>query len=338
MRRTHIIHLLAAALLAATLMPGCNKNEEDEVLPSLDGYIYTVVYPYLRQMPPEHDESVPGIRILGVTHPEGGEIGYYWKISPTMEKYDTLDAGSNLISFDRMIEKLGGTLTEPGEYSLVSCAYAKGYYSTSQTLTFYIVDPAIKGGSISGTELLPDIEGEVEEVIDDRDTRENKYFTVSQEGLEWMRNNLAWTGAGIPLYDCEVMSYPVGRFYTWEEAQTACPSGWRLPTAAEWDALGNVAGDLMCNALFFDNPMWEYWPEVKITNSKKMSIIPSGYAVKGDYNAFTGFKEYAAFWTADADPDDASKAQYRYINVNRPEIYKASADKATFCASVRCVK
>lgn len=77
MRRTHIIHLLAAALLAATLMPGCKKNEEDEVLPSLDGYIYTVVYPYLRQMPPEHDESVPGIRILGVTHPEGGEIGYY---------------------------------------------------------------------------------------------------------------------------------------------------------------------------------------------------------------------------------------------------------------------
>ncbi|MBR5699642.1 MAG: hypothetical protein IKX37_00955 [Bacteroidales bacterium] len=336
MRRTHIIHLLAAALLAATLMPGCKKNEEDEVLPSLDGYIYTVVYPYLRQMPPEHDESVPGIRILGVTHPEGGEIGYYWKIYPTMEKYDTLDAGSNLISFDRMIEKLGGTLTEPGEYSLVSCAYAKGYYSTSQTLTFYIVDPAING-SLTATGLLIGIDGG-DTVTDVRDSKENKYYTMPSGGIQWMRNNLAWTGAGIPLYDCEVMSYPFGRFYTWEEAQTACPEGWRLPSAAEWDAFGDVAGDLMCNARFFDEPMWEYWPQVKITNSKLTSVVPSGYAVKGDYNAFTGFKEYAAFWTADADPEDASMAQYRYINVNHPEIYKASADKATFCASVRCVK
>jgi uncharacterized protein (TIGR02145 family) len=317
-------------------MPGCNKNEEDEVLPSLDGYIYTVVYPYLRQMPPEHDESVPGIRIEGVTHPEGGEIGYYWKISPTMEKYDTLDAGSNLISFDRMLEKLGGTLTEPGEYTLISCAYAKGYYSTSQALTFYIVDPAVNG-SLTATGLLIGIDGS-DTVTDVRDSKENKYYTMPSGGIQWMRNNLAWTGAGIPLYDCEVMSYPFGRFYTWEEAQTACPEGWRLPSAAEWDAFGDVAGDLMCNARFFDEPMWEYWPQVKITNSKLTSVVPSGYAVKGDYNSFTGFKEYAAFWTADADPEDASMAQYRYINVNHPEIYKASADKATFCASVRCVK
>jgi uncharacterized protein (TIGR02145 family) len=336
MRKTHIIRFLSAALLAAMLMPGCKKKNKDEVLPSLKGNIYTVVYPYLREMPFPHDESVTGIRIRGVTHPDGGDIGYSWRVSPTMTKSDTLDAGTDLIPFDRMIDKLGGTLTEPGVYTLVTSAFSKGYYGQSQELTFHIVDPAING-SLTGTALLAGIPGGTM-VTDSRDTKENTYYTVPLEGLDWWRNNLAWTGAGIPLYDCEVMSYPVGRFYTWEEAQTACPDGWRLPTAAEWDSLGDVAGDLMCNARFFDKAMWEYWPEVRITNAKMMSVIPSGYAVRGDYNQFTGFKNFAAFWTADSDPEDASMAQYRYINVNRPEIFKASADKNTFCASVRCVR
>ena len=98
----------------------------------------------------------------------------------------------------------------------------------------------------------------------------------------------------------------------------------------------SVAGLVVLH--FFDEPLWEYWPQVKITNNKWLSAIPSGYAVKGDYYQFSGFMQYAAFWTADSDPADATKALYRYINVNQPEVYTASADKATFAASVRCVK
>ena len=84
--------------------------------------------------------------------------------------------------------------------------------------------------------------------------------------------------------------------------------------------------------------MWEYWPQVKITDAYGLAVIPAGYAVRGDYTQFFGLLEYAAFWTATSDPEDNTMAICRYINVNEPEVYVDSRHKASFGASVRCVQ
>ena len=326
MKRKTLIHLLAAGLLATALLPGCKKDEETEVLPSLEGSLYFVMKPYLRA-----GDDVT-LKPLGLTHPDGKGIGYAWLVtSIDATKRDTTKKENEDVSPDKHF-----TIAEDiaGLYSVTCTAFADGYYSSSSTRNFYVVDPLL-GKSITGT----GISEEDEHITSDAERAgEGDYYTVSTGGLTWMRNNLANTSCGAPYADCEVMSYPLGRFYTWEEARTACPEGWRLPTDSEWAALGDVSGDLMADAYIFDEKLWEYWPQVKITNSTGMGIIPAGYAVLSEHNQFSGLCDYAAFWTADSDPDDAGKALYRYINVNDPVVFTGSADKASFGASVRCVK
>ena len=326
MNRKTLIHLLAACLLVVTFLSGCKKKDETEVLPSLDGSLYFVMKPYLRV----GDEVT--LKPLGLTHPDGKGIGYYWIItSIDPEKRDTTKKENENVSPDKHFT-IGEDLS--GLYLATCSAYASGYYSTTNSVKFYVVNPLL-GKSITGTGIS---EEDAHITSDAERAGEGDYYTISIGGLTWMRNNLANTSCGAPYADCEVMSYPLGRFYTWEEAQTACPEGWRLPTDSEWASLGTVAGDLMADAYLFEEKLWEYWPQVKITNSTGMGIIPAGYAVISDHSQFSGLCDYAAFWTADSDPHDAEKALYRYINVNDPVVFTGSADKKSFGASVRCVK
>ena len=317
--------MLAALAAMALLAPGCKKKSEDEVLPSLDGALYFQIKPYVRA------GDVITLTADGLEHPDGKGIGYWWKITAIGDQKDTV----KLEDEDKVPVK---TFTVPddktGLFSASCGAFAKGYYSTTAERSFYIVDPKIQQ-LITGTGIEP----EDAHVTDPAERAgEGDYYTVEAGGLTWMRNNLASTASGSALFDCEVMSYPLGRFYTWNEAQTACPEGWRLPTDAEWGALGTDAGTLMTDAYFNGEKMWEYWPQVKITNSTGLSVIPAGYAVLGDYNQFYGMLEYAAFWTATSDPADDTMALCRYINVNEAELFVDARDKASFGASVRCVK
>ena len=61
------------------------------------------------------------------------------------------------------------------------------------------------------------------------------YKTQEINGLMWMLDNLqfktdsSWCQKNDPK-SCE----KYGRLYTWEDAMSACPDGWRLPTQAEW--------------------------------------------------------------------------------------------------------
>ena len=157
-----------------------------------------------------------------------------------------------------------------------------------------------------------------------------------------------------------------GRYYSYEEAVTACPEGWTLPTSEDWDALvkaaeemkgsKTVAAALMANADFNDTRMWEYWPEIgDITNESGISMIPVGYAMLGqkDANAdntdpnleftyptasFKGYKEYAVFWTADKVDGEEGMAYYKYFINKLPDLMTGKADMGTFGASVRCVR
>ena len=152
--------------------------------------------------------------------------------------------------------------------------------------------------------------------------------------------------------DCPAMQNILGSYYTWEEAQTACPEGWRLPSEEDWVALLKTcgapaelesmqdspsgAGALMVKATFNGTTLWEYFRGVTITGSSHLNVLPAGYATvaEGAYS-FSGFGSYAAFWTS-ADLED--KGVYRYIYQENDNVYVGLADKNTFAASVRCVR
>ena len=102
------------------------------------------------------------------------------------------------------------------------------------------------------------------------------------------------------------------------------------------ETFSGVAGGMMVDAKFLGTRMWEYWPQVKITNKAGFSALPVGYAVDSGSSAkFTGTDNYAAFWVSDPDSDFG---HYRYIFVKQNDVQFGSGDKESFRASVRCVK
>ena len=137
-----------------------------------------------------------------------------------------------------------------------------------------------------------------------QDTRDGAVYTTVQIGSQcWMKKNLkyaAGTGAcgGSPP-DCDLY----GRLYNYSTASTACPTGWHLPSDAEFCTLAygldptvncSGSGALGTNA---GGKMKEtgttYWntPNTGATNS-------SGFSGRGAGNQTMYYYEIEFFWTS----------------------------------------
>ena len=345
MKKISIVSLLLALLVTTVLPTGCKKDDDTDDTPYLNGTM-TFDVPFYARM----GQKIT-IQPYGVSHPEKGKMKVYaYGTNPVKVALpDTV-----FVTKGKLEEgDVSFTFTMPDSLSnyTVSCvASADGYYSRSMSAEITVISPEL-GASIIGNGIDPDDAA----IVDDRTeelTGERTYFYTTISDLDWFRVNLAYTGSGRPYLGCEVMSYVMGRYYTYEEALTACPEGWRLPTEEEWIALGKgitgkdtkpgetiegAAGALMADTYFNGVKMWEFWPEVKITNRTQLAFLPAGYAdVSGESPKFLGGNDYAAFWTATKDGEDM--AFYRYINENKPDIFSGSADTQSLALSVRCVR
>ena len=328
---------VSAAMIA---LPSCKKDKEESTTKDyLNGSLTFTMPAYVTKG--ETFTLIP----KGVTNPGTGsaeDVGYYWTSSwdsskdTTKTETDKGGDGSYIFS----------TPSKVGTFTVSCVAFAAGYYTTSNSVSFSVVDPALDS-TITGayTRLDPVF-------TDPRDG--GKYYTVTTGDMTWLKSNLYYSKAGISYKNSEAMDAIFGRLYTWTEAMTACPEGWHLPSETEFTAMANflapkgtafvekedfngVAGGFMVDAKFLGNRMWEYWPQVKITNKTGFSALPVGYAVdSGSSSTFAGIDSYAAFWTSDSKSDDL--AYYRYINVNKNDVFIGSGNKDSFRASVRCVK
>lgn len=136
-----------------------------------------------------------------------------------------------------------------------------------------------------------------------------------------------------------------GRLYTWEAAQNACPAGWHLPTAEEFDAMfmavmaADVRGAAMAQAanittvgaLLKSTSGW--FKNGNGTDAVHFNALPAGY--KGD--KFDGIGGYAYFWSATSDEQEPAFAHYLFLDFSSPAAEIKSFDKNS-ARSVRCVK
>ena len=324
---------MTAALAFAAVSCG-DDDDETTTYPTLGGVTFACpVY----AAPGESVTFTPS----DVEHPDGGEVQYAWKVTPTMTESCTTKVFTHQFS---------DTLKT---YTVSCYAFAEGYTGSSATKDVVVVKGGIDG-SLTETEILA---SDRKITVDGMD-----YYYQTIGGLDWFRNNLASGPGGTPYVNENVMSDVFGRFYSYNEAVTACPEGWRLPSEEDWMSLAasvgfepsgkyavfeDVASKLLVNASFNLSPILEYWPVVgDVTNSSKLSFIPFGYANLGSRNeegrypqaAFFGRWEYAAVWTADKAEGDDGMAYCRYLLADQPDMLIGQYDVDSFGASVRCVR
>ncbi len=158
-----------------------------------------------------------------------------------------------------------------------------------------------------------------------------------------------------------------GRLYTWAAAQKACPAGWHLPSAEEFDAMfmAAMAADLRGAAMAQATNITTVGKALKATSGwfKKgngtdavgFNALPAGFmsAAEGDESGespkagkFDGIGGYAYFWTATASddageiaaPDAVSNfAFYLYLDFSS-DAAKINSFVKGDARSVRCVR
>jgi uncharacterized protein (TIGR02145 family) len=191
------------------------------------------------------------------------------------------------------------------------------------------------------------------------DLEGNSYKTVIIGSQEWMAENLRSeklnNGTAIPLvtdnstwanttapaysfYSNDSVSYKnnYGVLYNWYTVQTGklCPTGWHVPSDAEFTTLKTTLGvDSIAGGMLKFNLGFWLSPNTYGTNSTGFTALPGGYRnYNGSFNSSSGY--LAAFWSK---TEEGSYARYIYLTYNSGTIGRNHADKE-YGLSVRCLK
>jgi uncharacterized protein (TIGR02145 family) len=196
-------------------------------------------------------------------------------------------------------------------------------------------------------------------MTDERDGQAYRIVTIGSQ--TWMAENLnfdykvAGESYGSYCYDNSADSCAkYGRLYTWAaamdsattgcgygktcaadsgRAQGVCPTGWHLPSRAEWVALFMAIGGqstagtaLKASSGWHDNGSG--------TDAYGFSVFPSGYRNGGGDYSHVGNGAY--FWSA--SEDDASIAYHMFLGYSYAHAFLDSGYNKYNAFAVRCVK
>ena len=192
-----------------------------------------------------------------------------------------------------------------------------------------------------------------ESFTDSRD--EQSYNVVKIGNLTWMAENLNYATEGSMCPDGDSRNCKrLGRLYTWAEAKTVCPEGWRLPTSADFEALavavsGDVALPLAGNSGAVPNASGAISNEVGAklksrdgwfkkgngTDDFGFNALPAGYGTVGKFDGIGG---YAYFWSATEDSENPeANAYYLFLSFSSSAANLNAFAKADY-RSVRCIR
>jgi uncharacterized protein (TIGR02145 family) len=178
------------------------------------------------------------------------------------------------------------------------------------------------------------------DLIDARDG--NRYSTVMYGSQRWMAENLNYD-----LNNSKVNpNNPIteyGRLYTFEQASVACPTGWHLPTDAEWQTmelhLGMSAAELGFRGyrggiLGRGLKSTTGWLLKNGSNELEFNVYPTGI-YNNVKNAFEELTYQAYFWTVTDDGN--GQVFYRGLTKDFDGIYRETIEKGR-ALSCRCVE
>jgi uncharacterized protein (TIGR02145 family) len=165
------------------------------------------------------------------------------------------------------------------------------------------------------------------------------YRTVVIGTQTWMAENLNYNASGSRCYgdntggDSQNRCGTYGRLYNWTTALTVCPSGWHLPTDAEWTELTNYIGSSAGTKLKATSGWNSYSSVPTGTDSYGFAALPGGSCNSG--GSFVGAGSHGNWWSA--SEYNASSAYYRYMYYGNEDVGTDSID-TTGLFSVRCLQ
>jgi uncharacterized protein (TIGR02145 family) len=186
----------------------------------------------------------------------------------------------------------------------------------------------------------------------------NSYPTIIINGQEWMQKNLAVTkyrnGDTIPtgLSDATWQSTTNGAFaiynndaanntlygnlYNWyavNDSRGLCPTGWHVPSDAEWTTLEtNLGGDNVAGGKMKSTTGWNS-PNTGATNQSGFSGLPGG--IREEIGNYYGIGNYGLWWSS--TQFDFNYASGRGLSFLSTNLGRGTDDDKHFGLSVRCV-
>ena len=190
----------------------------------------------------------------------------------------------------------------------------------------------------------------------------NTYNTVQIGSQVWMIENLktsryrngglipnvtdntAWSNSTIGAWsyynNAEANNAIYGKLYNWYTTlgDTLCPTGWGVPTDAEWTTLTNYLGGESVAGGKMKTIGTTYWnsPNTGATNESGFSVLPGGYRSYDD-GSFYSIRFNAVFWSATEGGSHYSSAWFRYLGDASGSVLRFNNDKS-LGASVRCLR
>jgi len=174
------------------------------------------------------------------------------------------------------------------------------------------------------------------------DSRDGQSYGVVKIGEQtWMAANLNFETAGsfCPEGDSRNCKR-LGRLYSWAEASSVCPEGWRLPTKVDFekliaemhkDGVASSKGD--AGAALKAKDGW--FKKGNGSDVLGFKALPAGY--RGADGKFDGIGGYAYFWSATEDDEfPESLAYYLFLSFSSDAASLNAFAKADY-RSVRCV-
>jgi uncharacterized protein (TIGR02145 family) len=163
-----------------------------------------------------------------------------------------------------------------------------------------------------------------------------KYGTVKIGTQTWFAENLNYEAEGSKCYGNDPANcQKYGRLYNWSTSKAACPSGWHLPSDAEWGTLVDFAGGDIAGKKLKARSGWDDY-ERKSGNGTDIygfSALPGGY---GNSNGnFDDVGRNGGWWSS--TENGASLAYGRRMYYNLAGVDRNYNGK-TGLYSVRCVQ
>lgn len=184
------------------------------------------------------------------------------------------------------------------------------------------------------------------------DTRDGQKYQIKKYGTQvWMVENLNYkTGNSFYLHnDSSTYAKDFGRLFPYNDALAACPSGWHLPSDAEWielevylgmnaesaQATGTRGDSIGGSMKEPGSRLWYSDNADNATNSSGFTVRPSGSFDFEANHFFNITGSQAVFWSLSTDNE---KSYARVFAPHLDGVTRISVNISTRAFSIRCIK